>query len=132
MRLKYENCSLRSILFEQLKQHSDCKRLIAKTFNANTLKNGSCKSYLGSEEQKVIFLVVSHTLSQCPDWIHPGEFPGENLASKTTPGWKMFGFCTSLMHITQFTSTGGKSWIIDIRRWIFSPVNFTHTIIDVC
>ena len=38
MRLNYENCSLRSILFQTLKQHSDYKGLIAKTFDENTLK----------------------------------------------------------------------------------------------
>ena len=38
MRLNYENYSFRSILFQTLKLHSDNKRLIAKTFDGNTLK----------------------------------------------------------------------------------------------
>ena len=36
------------------------------------------------------------TLSHYPGWIHPGEFPGENLVRKITPRWKTFGFFTSL------------------------------------
>lgn len=39
-------------------------------------------------------------LSQCPDWIQPGECPGKNLAHKTTPRWNKFEFSTSPMHIT--------------------------------
>ena len=38
MCLKYENFPLRGILFSIVKQHSDDKSLIAKTFNGNTLK----------------------------------------------------------------------------------------------
>ena len=34
----YENCSLRRILFQTLKQHSDYKSLIAKVFDGNPLK----------------------------------------------------------------------------------------------
>ena len=40
-----------------------------------------------------------YTLSQYPRWIHPGDFPGENLACKTVPRWKMFEFATSPMYI---------------------------------
>ena len=39
-----------------LKQHSDYKNLIAKTFDGN-IKNESCKCYLGNEEQKAIILI---------------------------------------------------------------------------
>ena len=38
MRLKYENHSLRRILLQTLKQHSDDKSLIAKTFNGSRVK----------------------------------------------------------------------------------------------
>ena len=38
MRLNYVNCFLRRILFYILKQHSDYKSLIAKTFKGKTLK----------------------------------------------------------------------------------------------
>ena len=38
MRLNYKNCSLRRILFQTLKQYSDCKSFIAHTFDKNTLK----------------------------------------------------------------------------------------------
>ena len=37
-RLNYEHCSLRSILFYTLKQHSDYKSFIAWIFDGNTLK----------------------------------------------------------------------------------------------
>ena len=59
MCLKYENCSLRRILFQTFKQHSHCKSLIAKSFWWNYNKSESCKCYLGMKEQKWMFLVVS-------------------------------------------------------------------------
>lgn len=31
-------------------------------------------------------------LSQCPSWIHLGEFSGENLPCKTTPRWRNLNF----------------------------------------
>ena len=34
----FKNCSFRSILFYTLKQHSDYRSLIAKTFDGNTIK----------------------------------------------------------------------------------------------
>ena len=43
-----------------LKQYSDYKSLIAKTFDGN-VKNESCKCYLGNKEQKAMFLVVSRS-----------------------------------------------------------------------
>ena len=50
IRWLYENFSLKSILFQTLKQHLDYKSVIAKTF-------GRC--YLGNKEQKAMFLVMS-------------------------------------------------------------------------
>ena len=38
MHLKYENFSLRRILFQTCKQHSDSKSLIEKTYDGNTFK----------------------------------------------------------------------------------------------
>ena len=49
---------MRSILFQTLKQHSDYKSLIAKTFG---IENEGCKCCLGNKEQKVMFLVVSRS-----------------------------------------------------------------------
>ena len=63
MRLNYENCYLRRILFQTLKQLSDYNSRIAWTFDGN-IKNESCKWYLGTKEQKSTFLVVSRTCTR--------------------------------------------------------------------
>ena len=57
MRLKYENYYLRRTLFYILKQQSNCKCLIAKTFDGNTFKMKSAGPV--NKEQREIFLVVS-------------------------------------------------------------------------
>ena len=36
--------------------HSHCKSLTAKNVNEITIKNESCKPYLGNKEQKLLFL----------------------------------------------------------------------------
>ena len=61
MRLRHENLALRRISFQILKQHSDFKSFIAKTFSGNSFKNENHKSYLGNKEQKTMFLVVSRS-----------------------------------------------------------------------
>ena len=74
MRLNYENCSFKSILFQALKQYSDYKSLIAKTFNGNTLlmKTVNAIQVIRSKKQYsqvsldlTCTLVLSNHISAC-------------------------------------------------------------------
>ena len=61
MRLQYENYSLRRILFQTLKQHSDDKSLIAKTFDGSRVKMKAASSVEVIKNKKKCFWL-------CLDW----------------------------------------------------------------
>lgn len=62
------------------------------------------------------------TLSQCPSWIHPVEFPSKFLTCKTTPCWKRFEFSISPMLVTWFRSP----------RWKFPGDSLNFTPMSLC
>ena len=67
MHLYFGNCSLKSILFQTLKQHSDYKSLITKTFDGNTLKMKALNTIQVIKSRKQFFqlcLVQTCTLVQ--------------------------------------------------------------------
>ena len=61
MRLMYENCSLRRILFSTFKQYSHYTKASLQKLLMEIFKSESCKSYFRNKEQKWICLVVSQS-----------------------------------------------------------------------
>ena len=66
------------------------------------------------------FLTRSHTLSQYPRWIQPGQFPSENLVRKITPRWKWFEFCTSPTILHKLVHSGKNLESLMVHSDFFS------------
>ena len=70
--------------------------------------------------------LVWNTLSQYPGWIHPEEFPGENLIHKITPQWNAFGFFTSMTVFHNLLHPGPNTVpLIVLREFL----NFTRWVL---
>ena len=61
MRLKYENYSLKRMLFQTFKQHPHCKNLIVKTFDEITVKMKSASSIQVTQKKYYFQLFLDKT-----------------------------------------------------------------------
>ena len=77
----------------------------------------------------IVFWIRSHTLSQYPCWIQPGQFPSENLVRKIIPRWKWFEFSTSPTILHNLVHPGKNLESLMVPSVFF--FNFTRMRFDI-